>query len=201
MGTTLARISELMTNSGFKHRVEEERSVIISGFGTKNYRDRDGDKHQQVVIAVNEDGEYIRFMTPYAYKCLPTDPHLCAVLSVLLKLNYETKLLTYEWDGGCTGDGEIRAAVNLCLEDQVCSPALFNRALRGLLELTEKHYYRIHTAFETGQVLDRKAAEIAVLREQLTQLEQDSDGTAEAEDGNDGTSDEPAPTEPIGIVE
>ena len=41
MGSTLEQISEYLDSEGLQYRIDQDRSVIFTGFGTEQYLDKD----------------------------------------------------------------------------------------------------------------------------------------------------------------
>ena len=64
VGTTLLEISSFLDNLGFHYSISEENEQIVTGFSTNEYIDRDGDSHLQIVIQIQENGEFIQIFTP-----------------------------------------------------------------------------------------------------------------------------------------
>ena len=167
MATTLAEIRKFLDEREFRYEVDEAREKILLGFGAKSYRMEDGDATIPVVIRLDESGDYVEFSAPslYHYK---EGPNGFAVLGACLFICYTTKLVQFEFD---PDDGEIRATVELPLEDAQLTSRQFHRCLRTMLQIVDKFHVTIRTAIETGKIiLPVSEPEAPVPSAQLAQL-------------------------------
>ena len=70
----LSRLSpRISTHLSWKYHVHEQGFVQLS-FGTKTYVNKSGDKGLLIVIALDENGEFVKFFAPlaFSYKEGPT---------------------------------------------------------------------------------------------------------------------------------
>ena len=148
MATTVDQIAGYLKSNDLRHRIHEDRSVIVMGFASDHYVDTDGDKHIPVIIELEEDGEFIKIMVPYCYVCRE-GPHKQALFQELLMLCWQTKMLQFEYDAT---DGEVRAIVEYPLEDAPLTERQFMRSLMGLVSLIDKHDYMIRRALDSGVI-------------------------------------------------
>jgi hypothetical protein len=156
MGTTMEQVKAFMDKHEFKYRVDDERSVLLTGFATENYKDADGEHHLRVVIKLDEDGEYLALFVPKTYVCRPDHPSARAVLETAARMHWSRKLICWEYDHH---DGEVRACVHLPLEDSLLTHRQFHRCLHGLIDLVDTSYAQFGHALDTGTCLDTDAAE------------------------------------------
>jgi len=148
MGTTLEQISQFLTAEGLKHRIDTDRDVILTGFGTEKYIDKDGDHHLGMVISLEENGEFIKIFTPKCYSALD-DTNRPALLQTLLMVSWKTKMIQFEYDDS---DGEIRAIIEFPLEDAVLTQKQLMRAVHGLVQIVERYHPVIYTALREGVI-------------------------------------------------
>lgn len=148
MATTLEQISEFLTAEGLKHRIDTNRDVILTGFGTEKYIDKDGDHHLGMVISLEENGEFIKIFTPKCYSALD-DTNRPALLQTLLMVSWKTKMIQFEYDDS---DGEIRAIIEFPLEDALLTQKQLMRAVHGLVQIVERYHPVIYTALREGVI-------------------------------------------------
>ncbi len=148
MATTLDQISQFLTKREIKHDVKEADNRILTGFKTSRYRDPDGDSGLAIVIQLEEKGEYLTIFCPKVYQ-YKEGPHALAVMQACLLACYRTKLLQFEYD---PSDGEIRAVVEIPLEDAVLTEKQFFRLLFVLPRLIEDLDPLIRKAMTEGKV-------------------------------------------------
>ena len=71
MATTIAQLTGFMKESGLKHDVHQEHSIIAIAFtcppGETSYRDDGGDPTIGVLIRLSEDGEFLAVFAPRAW--------------------------------------------------------------------------------------------------------------------------------------
>ena len=52
----------ILKSENLQHRIDQDRDVIITGFGTEQYVDKDGENHLGMVILLEEEGRFFRFL-------------------------------------------------------------------------------------------------------------------------------------------
>ncbi len=148
MGSTLTEISVFLDSLGLNYHHNEEDDVIITGFGTKNYVDTDGDKHLGVVIKLEENGEFLQIFTPKCYS-VPDETNRAALMQTLLMVSWKTKMIQFEFDDN---DGEIRAMIEFPLEDAILTQKQFMRAFQGLVQIVDKYHPVMDKALTEGVI-------------------------------------------------
>jgi len=167
MATTYEQIRGFLDEMELKYQMKEEEPRIYTGFPTKHYADKDGDKLLFIVILLEEDGEYLKVYAPGAYTCKDS-PNQAAVLQTCLMTSWKTKLIQYEYDDT---DGEIRAIIEFPLEDAELTKKQLARVLFGLVQLVDKYHPAFDAAFKTGKVDFSALVEGSQLRKLLTAAE------------------------------
>ncbi len=146
MGTTLEEISQFLDNQELRHKVLEER--ILTGFGTQQYLDDDGDYHLKMVIALEEEGEFFKVYSPACYRYDGTD-HRLAVLQTLLMVSWRSKMVMFEYD---ESDGEIRAVIEFPLEDASMTERQLMRAVIALVQIIDHYHPVIANSISEGSI-------------------------------------------------
>jgi len=121
-----------------------------------------------IQLDLSEDGELLRFTVPQLLN-LADCPHRDVVLEALLSFSYRLKMLRFEYD---PTDGEVRASIELPLEDVALTQRQFQRCLRGLVDLVGQRVLPpIQEMLVTGVLPQTQEPELpAGLMEELTSL-------------------------------
>lgn len=151
MSTTLSEIAAFLDQAGLKFKLDEDRNVAYLGFSTKTYADDEGEHRMVVVVDVQEGGEYVAFAAPRVYSCPPGHRHAAAVMELMARLHWASKLLVFEYDHR---DGEIRASIRLALEDSPLTERQFRRCLFGLPSSLDEFHEAFRRALDSGEVAD-----------------------------------------------
>ena len=68
MATTIEEVKQFLNEEGKKFREIPGKNFIRTGFITDNYTDNEGEKLCSLVVAVEEDGEFLKILAPKAYQ-------------------------------------------------------------------------------------------------------------------------------------
>jgi hypothetical protein len=139
--------------------------VIRTGFKTKSYRNPKGDDGVSIIIALEEDGEFIKVMAPRCYH-YPAGDHKEALFQTLLMISWMTKMIQFEYD---KDDGEIRAIIEFPLEDAILTDKQLLRCLHALAQMVDEHDHLIRGAMEHGQLPESKSELDAAFAEFMKQ--------------------------------
>lgn len=143
MGATLDQIARYLDNAGWKYRVEEDESRILTGVYAENV------ENFLIVVQLDEDGEFFELFAPRLLSGINDHPHKAAILQTMLSISWETKMLQWEYD---PSDGEIRAIIEFPLEDSILTEKQFNRCLHGLIQIVDELAMpRLQAVLETGE--------------------------------------------------
>jgi hypothetical protein len=140
MGTTLARIEAYLDAWNWNYIVDRANLRIITTVRS------DVINPLQIVIELKEQGRFCRIYVPrllHFYR----HPYRELVLSTLLSLSWETKMLRWEYD---TLGGEVRAGIELPLEDAELESGQFYRCMSGLVQLIQDALPRLKSVMATG---------------------------------------------------
>jgi hypothetical protein len=145
VATSISEIEQFFKEENLRYTLVED--YVRTSFITDNYRDQDGERSMFLVIKVEENGEYIKLISPHLYHCSgPTAP---AVFRALLMICWKTKLLQFEYDDS---DGEIRGIIEFPLEDALLTRKQLMRCVNGIVRIVDEYHVVIERAMETGQV-------------------------------------------------
>ena len=177
MATTYDEIIGFLSEEGLKfHDLREDgKEGLMLAFR----KGEDDDKPENVVILLDENGEFIHLFEPMRYRYLDGE-HKTAVLETLLAIQWESKMLQWEYD---RNDGEIRACIEMPLEDARLTKRMFLRALHGLVSMMDHYHPRIRKVMETGEDPGpgESLSEIAHMLERMLQEARKREGSGEGE--------------------
>ncbi|WP_199245841.1 YbjN domain-containing protein [[Phormidium] sp. ETS-05] len=105
-------------------------------------------ENEIVVIAVEEDGEYLVFTLPQLLTLPPDHPHYEAALETLAYFGWQHKLVRWQRD---PDDGEVRVQADLPIEDSELTAKQFWRTLRGAVQIAQQGQERLQQVLATGQ--------------------------------------------------
>ena len=167
MATTYEEIIGFLNEEeiGFTDLRESDAKAIVVRFTNGE----DDDMPETVFIKLGENGEFVHFFEPQRYKYAEGE-HKGKVLETLLAIQWESKMLQWEYD---PQDGEIRACIELPLEDAKLTKRLFLRVLKGLVDMMDTYHARIKQVMETGEdsgPVDPNSQRIAMLEAMLAKL-------------------------------
>ena len=186
MATTLQQVKGYLDEKGFKYSIDEKKQLIRTGFNMDHYVDSDGDKSVRIVVRLYEDGEFIEVLAPnlYTYK---DGPNALALLQACLIASWRTKMVQFEYD---PSDGEIRATIEVPIEDSTMTSRQFHRILGGLLTFVDKFHPMLKEAMDTGKIVppddeDRRMTEVMEMLRRLGPegLKKVLDAAGQAADG------------------
>jgi hypothetical protein len=143
MSATLQQIAEYLDNAGWKYKIDEEHSRILTGVYADNL------ENFLIVVQLDEDGEFFELFAPRVLSGVKEHPFKEAILQTMLSISWETKMLQWEYD---PSDGEIRAIIEFPLEDASLTERQFNRCLHGLVQIVDELALpRLQHVMETGE--------------------------------------------------
>ena len=133
MSTSYPHIKSLLNEGGFRYSLTSEGN-ILTGFGEMEaYVDSDGQPRLGVLILLEEGGSYVRFLCPRLYR-YEGKRFRADLFQSCLMINYWTKLIQFEYDDR---DGELRAVIELPLEDSQLTLAQLSRCLTSLAYIVD----------------------------------------------------------------
>lgn len=153
MAMTIQEISDLLNEVNLKHHVKDDK--IICYWSCSKYKDSDGDKSLGVIIKLDENGEFLETFVPNLYK-YKDGPNLVFVLEACMYASWRTKMLQFEYD---PSDGEIRACIEVPLEDGKLTAKQLKRILSGFPGIIDQYDDTIRTAIEQGKFVPKESSD------------------------------------------
>lgn len=156
MATSPSQIAQLLEQEGIKHTLSEDGRHISMTFETRNYRDSSGRNALRIIILTEDNGNFIKFFVPAAYKCDPglNSYNRLSLFQVLLHISWMTKMLQFEYD---PDDGEIRMMIEFPIEDSVLTRRQLARCISCIFVATETYHENIVDALEHGITLESES--------------------------------------------
>ena len=148
MGSTLEQIGQFLATEDLNYRIDTDRNVIVTGFGTENYIDDAGDKNLGMIIQLEENGEFLKIFTPKCYSVLE-ETNRAALMQTLLMVSWKTKMIQFEYDDT---DGEVRAIIEYPLEDADLTRRQLLRSVQALAQIVDKYHPVMFKALREGVI-------------------------------------------------
>lgn len=149
MAITLSDLTSLVSDLGFRATVPDGQDTECGlHFATESYADPAGDRSLLVVCRLDDDGEYLELLTPFAYstaKC----KYKAALFACMLQICFKTRHLQLEHD---PSDGEIRFAVDIRLCDAMLTARQLGFMLTCLIRCIEEYHPVLVHAMDTGKI-------------------------------------------------
>jgi hypothetical protein len=149
MATNIPEIKQFLEDLNLKYKDYAGKDFLRVGFGSEHYKDSDGDNHISVVVALEENGEFIKFIVPDAYKFDTnlSSFHKMALFQTLLQVSHMTKMMQFEYD---VDDGDIWAIIEFPLEDSKLTKTQLKRCLVSMVGVLDKYHEIIVDAIKHG---------------------------------------------------
>lgn len=154
MATTIEEVVSFLSDEGLRYSHSEGNDYLRTGFATQKYVDADGTKLLHLVVAVEEQGKFIKIAAPAAYHFHHdgTSFHKLALFQTLLQICHMTKMVQFEYD---PDDGDIQAIVEFPVEDADLTRKQLMRAIYTLTDALEEYHTAIHDAITGGIPLEK----------------------------------------------
>jgi hypothetical protein len=124
MSTTLEHCKQYLDHRQWTYQTHDQ--TLLTSVTLPNHQTL------PLVIRVSENGEYLQLQAPQLYE-IKEHHYKGIIFQSIASIQYQYKLLRLEYD---IRDGEIRAAIELPLEDTELSQRQFDRCLDSLIYLT-----------------------------------------------------------------
>ncbi|MFA6233124.1 MAG: hypothetical protein WC824_02895 [Bacteroidota bacterium] len=148
MATTTNEVLGILTQMELKHSLTPEGAIVM-GFGDlESYRDPVGDASMLTVINLSESGAHLLVSTPWLYVIRDAERAAqFAMASVLL--HARLKCVKFQYDNS---NGEVRACVEVLLEDATLTPLVLRRAVFGLVQIIDQIHPILTRVIEDGVI-------------------------------------------------
>lgn len=140
MGTSIERIRQYLDSWNWRYQVDSANSRIVTAVRSPAI------ERLQITIELKENGKFCRMYVPRLL-CFHKHPYREAIFRTLLCLSWETKMLRWEYDAI---EGEVRAGIELPLEDAPLKERQFHRCISALTQLIGEAIPRLESVMETG---------------------------------------------------
>ena len=174
MAADLSQIAEFFDRVGIKYELDRTNQRVITFIsGLENYRDKDDDAIIILVVELDEQGQFIRFIAPGLYY-YGDGPYQAAVLQTCLIASWQTKMVKFEYN---PRSQEIRCAIEFPLHDATLTFQQFMRAFSTLPHFIDAYHPHFVQAIEHGElsILEHnpRAQTIAAIAALLNDLDAD----------------------------
>ena len=147
MATTLNAIAQYLDNRKWKYKVDEAKSRIITGVKADNV------ENFAIVFQLLHEGKSLQIYVPQLLE-VKNSVYKGVLFQSILSFLWDYPLVRFEYD---RLDGEIRATVDLLLEDAPLTDRQCDRALSVLIELVDTNLMpRMQAILATGNDPGRK---------------------------------------------
>ena len=149
MAMTLSEITDIARRADIRLQPGEDNAYLWAHWTTDLFTSPDHDaKLIELHILLAEDGEFLHVMASRLYD-LKDCPHRSSVFEALLTIAYITKSMSYEYD---PEDGELRATIEMPLEDGRLTPDQFSDICNLLVCTVDAYDSVVRHAMRTGTV-------------------------------------------------
>ena len=148
MATTFSKICSIMKAEDLKFRVHPKKNEALVLLSTREFKNVNDDKMVPVLVTLLEKGEFVKILAPSVFN-LHNCKHPQSLSQALLEMSFKTKMLRWELDGK---DGEIRASVDIPLENSKLKKNQFLRSLFAVPVILDQYYLSIKEAMDNGVV-------------------------------------------------
>ena len=112
------------------------------------YKDPQGEAVLRLVVKPENNGTFLRVFAPFVYN-LKDSSHRDAGFQALLIANFRTNMVQFEFD---PNDGEVRAGVEIPVEDAVVTQRQLRAILHGIASIVDEADPFVRGAIESGKV-------------------------------------------------
>ncbi len=146
MATTHADLKRHLDALNLAYTTPDDETVVL-GFETERYVNPEGDQRVLIVCKLDENGEFVSFFAPGAF--VPSADHLDVFLRACMIVQWETKLIQFEFD---RTSSEVTAVVEIPVEDSELTERQVRRCVTGLVNLLDEFYEPLRRAAEDGEI-------------------------------------------------
>ncbi|HED36000.1 MAG TPA: hypothetical protein ENJ08_17535 [Gammaproteobacteria bacterium] len=170
MSTNLQAIHEILEKQDLDHKVLADKGYIILGMATKVYTNIDNDQGISIIIAVEEGGDFIKFIAPNLYTS-KNKAYKLAVLETCMYVMQHVKMIQCLLDDS---DGDLSFQIHIPVEDNQLSEKQLMRALFCITETVDTFDSAFRSAIKAGEVTVSKVMDEHKKKARLAQLIKDT---------------------------
>jgi hypothetical protein len=148
MPTDIDALAKHLDAEGLKYQKRPEAGDILTGFRMNAYKDPQGEAVLRLVVKPENNGTFLRVFAPFVYN-LKDSAHRDAGFQALLIANFRTNMVQFEFD---PNDGEVRAGVEIPVEDAVVTQRQLRAILHGIASIVDEADAFVRGAIESGRV-------------------------------------------------
>ena len=150
MAVTISELKELLSAiPSYKLLPGPNDQSVGLLFLTENFKNLvDGEKKIVVFVALEQDGRYIKVLSPQAFK-VKRGRHVDDFWKACMMIQWKTKLIQFEYDDT---DGEVRPIVEWPIEDGGLTSMQLRRAIDGLVQLVDHYAPALELAATKGRI-------------------------------------------------
>ena len=141
MATNLAFLAQCLDRRQWRYEADPAHSRILTGVKAENV------ESLMIIFQLTEEGRFLQLIIP---QLLSVKDHVYkgVIFQTLLSISYQLKMIRFEYD---PSDGEVRASIQLPLEDANLTETLFDRCLTGLIQMVDQQSMpRLKAVLATG---------------------------------------------------
>lgn len=141
MATTLSTLARFLDRRNWRYQVDPANTRILTGVQATHVA------QFLIVLQLSENGEFLQFQAP---QLLQVTDHFYkgVLLQTMAHIQYQVKMLRLEYD---PMDREVRASIELPVEDAPLTERQFNRCLESLVQLVDQEAMpRLQAVLATG---------------------------------------------------
>ena len=152
MSISIKEISYFLNTNGIEYSIREDRNDILTSFEMENYYNVENEPFLNIVIQLDEKNSILKIFSPNCYRCLEKNKKT-ALFETLLNISWKNQLMRFEFD---PRDGEVRASVQLAIEDSLLTERQFLRSLLELISTVDRNHHVIQKVLDTGETAVQK---------------------------------------------
>lgn len=143
MATTIQQIAQFLDQRNWKYHLDEEKNRIVTAVVAENV------ENFLLLFDLTENGEYLQIVAPQLLAGVKNHVYKGVLFQTLLALGWETKMVRWEYN---LLNGEVRAAVEIPIEDGVLTQQQFDRILYSLIHVVDEIAMpRLLAVLQTGE--------------------------------------------------
>jgi len=146
MPSNLRRISEMLHDREICHKVDVENGFVATKLPTKKYANKSRKHAIQIIVKVEEQGEFIRFIAPNVYTNSKSE-HDMAIFKTCMHATRDDHLIQCCFN---ESTGEVYIQVEVFLGESSLSERQLIKSLLGIVDVVNIYDDAFQSAINTG---------------------------------------------------